>query len=134
MANRKDWVVGLIAQIVRGAPTEAASKTAEMIVERLMEEGLLVIGYGDKDVERVVQKFTDSFGTTKTSRQDRWAAHRLARKYGSQAVCGIIQILAENSTEKYAPVVGSITQLEEKWVSVLRFVRKQTEEDKEVDI
>lgn len=126
--SKKDWVVELIAQIVKNAPTSAASKTAELIVERLMEEGLLNLGYGDKDVDRVVQKFTDTFGTTKTSRQDRWAANRLCAKYGVQAVCGIIQILSENSTEKYAPVVGSITQLEAKWVSVLNFVRNLEQE------
>lgn len=99
--------------------------TAEMVVERLEEEGVLHLGYGDADVDIVVKKFTDTFGTTKTSRQDRFAAHRLTQKHGSRAVVGIIDLLATFNTERYAPVVGNITQLEEKWVSVINFLRKQ---------
>lgn len=121
--SRKDWVVDLVTQIVKDRPT------AEMVVERLTEEGLLHLGYGNAEVDIVVDKFTDTFGTTKTSKADRFAAHRLVRKYGAQAVVGIVALLAENSTEKYAPVVGSITQLETKWVSVLNFLRKLDKEE-----
>lgn len=117
MSSKKDWVVEVVAQLVKDKPT------AVMVVERLMEEGLLNLGYGNADVDMVVMKFSDTFGTTKTSKQDRFAAHRLTQKYGSQAVCGIIQLLADNSTLKYAPVVGSITQIEAKWVNVLNFLR-----------
>ena|SRR5258708_31608024 len=116
--NKLDWVIRLVTDIV------GDQATAKMVVEVLTEEGLLTLGYGDADIDRVVQKFTDTFGTTKTSKYDRYAARRLAQKYGSQAVCGIIQLLAEHSTEKYAPVIGSISQLEEKIVSVLNFLRK----------
>jgi hypothetical protein len=125
MASKRTWVVELISQIVKDIPTAKASPmvVAEVIVERLMEEGLLNLGYGDADVDRVVDKFTDTFGTTKVSKNDRFAAHRLTKKYGGQAVCGIVQLLADNNTQKYAPVVGSITQLEEKWVSVMHFLR-----------
>lgn len=117
MSSRKTWVVELIAQIVKDTPT------AEIVVDRLMEEGLLHLGYGNADVDMVVQKFTDTFGTTKVSKYDRFAAQRLVAKYSGQAVCGIVDLLAQNSTEKYAPVVGSIAQLETKWVSVLHFLR-----------
>lgn len=121
--TRKAWAIELIAQIVKDAPTSAASKTAEVIVDRLLEEGVLHLGYGDKEVDRVVDKFVETFGTTKTSRQDRWAANRLVTKYGERAVVGIIDMLASNSTEKFAPVVNNITQLESKMPSVLNFLR-----------
>jgi len=113
-----DWVVQLVANVV------GDQATAKMVVEVLMEEGLLSVGYGDADVDRVVQKFTDTFGTTKVSKYDRYAARRLAQKYGSQAIVGIIQLLGENREEKYAPVIGNIVQLEDKLVSVLNFLRK----------
>lgn len=87
---------------------------------------MLHLGYGDADIDKVVEQFQETFGTTKTSRQDRWAANRLVKKYSAQAVCGIVKLLGENSTERYAPVIGSIAQLETKWVSVLHFLRSLT--------
>lgn len=126
MSKRKTWVIELVTQIVGDKPT------AEVVVERLEEEGVLHLGYGDADVDRVVQKFADTFGTTKTSRSDRFAAHRLVRKYGAQAVCGVVDLLSQNMTERYAPVVGSITQLEAKWISVMNFLRKLGTDSSEV--
>lgn len=123
--SRKTWVIELVTQIVKDKPT------AEMVVERLEEEGVLHLGYGDADVDRVVQKFTDTFGTTKVSRHDRFAAHRLVRRYGAQAVCGVVDLLGQSMGQKYAPVVGSITQLEDKWVNALNFLR-QHRKDSEV--
>ena len=117
--SKRIWVVELIAQIVGDTPT------AEMVVERLTEEGVLHLGYGDADIDIVVDTFKEVFGTTRVSKQDRYAARRLATKYGSQAVVGIMRLLHQASDNQYAPVVGSVAQLEEKWVSVLNFVRKQ---------
>ena len=116
---QRDYVIGLVRQIV-----SCDEPTAKMLVDRLTEEGLLHIGYGDADIDRVVGVFTETYGTTKTTRQDRWAAQRLVKKYGAQAVVGIIQLLASLSTERYAPIVGSVAQLEDKWISVLAFLRK----------
>lgn len=124
MASKKDWVVEMISQLVKDSNPAQAVQTSEIIVERLMEEGLLHLGYGDKDVDRITQKFTDVFGTTKISKSDRFSARRLANKYGGQSVCGIIDLLAKNNGEKYAPVVNSVAQLEEKMPSVLNFLRK----------
>jgi hypothetical protein len=126
--SRKAWVVDLVTTIVSDRPT------AEMVVDRLMEEGVLVLGYGDADVDKIVEKFADTFGTTKVSKYDRFAANRLAKKYGSQAVCGIVDLLAANGKEKYAPVVGSVAQLEEKWVSVLNFVRNHKDGDEVIQL
>jgi hypothetical protein len=125
MNSKRIWVVELIMQVMR-----CDKPTAEMLVERLMEEGLLVLGYGDKEVDRVVIQFTESFGTTRTSRQDRWAAQRLVRKYGENAVVGIIRMLSSLNAEDYSPVVNSVDDLERKWVSVVTFLRKhQPSED-----
>ena len=126
MSRCKTWVVNLIEQVVRDRPT------AEMVVERLMEEGVLHLGYGDADVDNVVEQFKETFGTTKVTNTDRFAANRLVSKYGVQSVVGIVKLLAQHSTERYAPVVGSIAQLETKWVSVLHFLR--TRRDQEEDI
>lgn len=128
MSSKRTWVVEMLSQIVKGNQSERV-QTAEMIVDRLMEEGLLNLGYGDKDVEAIVGAFTDTFGTTKTSRNDRFAAHRLSQKYGAQAVVGIVRLLAENSTEKFAPVVNSVSQLEDKMPSVLNFLRNNQGEE-----
>lgn len=116
--SKKAWVVELIAKTA-----DVSKITAELVVDLLMEEGLLHLGHGNADIDIVVQKFTDTFGTTKVSRQDRWAANRLVTKYGSQAVVGIVDLLAKHSTEKFAPVVNSVAQLEEKMPSVLNFLR-----------
>jgi hypothetical protein len=131
--SKRTWVVQLVAQIVQDG-TRQPVQTAEIIVERLTEEGLLHLGYGDRDVDQVVEKFADTFGTTKTSRYDRYAARRLCAKYDAQAVCGIIHLLGQFTDHKYAPVVGSITQLEEKWVSVMNFLRKMKKEGEVIDV
>lgn len=122
--DRRKWVINLVSEVAR-----IDQPTAELLVDRLIEENLLNLGYGDPDVDAVVTKFSETFGTTKTSKYDRFAARRLTTKYGRQAVCGIIELLASSSTEKYAPIVGSIAQLEDKWVSVLNFLRKQKGEE-----
>lgn len=114
---RKKYVIDLITSF-----TGDAIK-AELIVERLQDEGLLVLGYGDAEVDQIVEKFKDTFGTTKVSKYDRFAAQRLAKKYGSQAVVGIMQLLADNSNEKYSPVVNSVAEFESKIPSILNFVR-----------
>jgi hypothetical protein len=129
MKSKKAWVVEMVTQLVKDAPRENAAATADTIVERLMEEGLLHIGYGNADVDIVVGKFADTFGTTKVSRQDRFAANRLVAKYGSQSVVGIVDMLAKHSTEKFTPVVNSVSQLEEKMPSVLNFLRNQQNEE-----
>lgn len=132
--SKKIWVAKMIAQIVEDSfrskqTKDTANATAEIIVDRLVEEGVLNLGYGNADIDRVVQKFVDTFETTKVSRYDRFAARRLADKHSSQAVCGIIEMLGENSQKKYAPIVRSVSQLEEKWVSVVSFLRKESEDE-----
>ena len=128
MARDRIWVVGLIAQIVRDRPT------AEMVVDRLMEEGVLHLGYGNADIDQVIEAFTETFGTTRVSKYDRFAANRLVAKYGSQSVVGIIRLLGQHSTEKFAPTVNTISQLEDKIPSVLRFLRGVSQDDEIVQL
>lgn len=116
--TRRELVVQLITELIGDAVK------AELVVERLQDEGLLQLGYGNGEVETVLHAFKDHFGTTKTSRTDRFAAHRLCQKYGGQAVAGVIKLLAERAGQPYAPVINSVTELENKWISVLSFLRK----------
>lgn len=129
--SKKAYVVEMITSILNSS---TAKQEAEMIVERLQDEGLLALGYGDADVDKVVMKFADTFGTTKVSKTDRFAANRLVSKYGSQAVVGIIGMLAEHSQEKYVPVVGSVTQLEDKFVAVMHFLRNLDKGEETIQI
>lgn len=127
--SKHKYVVDLVAGILPGIKPDLAAQTAETIVDRLKEEGLLNLGYGDTDVDRAIQAFVDTFGVTKTSKIDRFAAHRLVRKYGTQSVCGVIKLLGANQDQKYVPVVNSVSELEQKWVSILNFVRKLNIDD-----
>lgn len=124
--NRKD-ILELVTKLVGNA------QTAETVVNALSEAGVLHVGFGDAEVDIIVDKFKDTFGTTKTTKYDRFAASRLAKKYGSQAVVGVIDLLASKSGEKYVPVVGNVSQLEEKWVSVLNFLRNSSKGAETID-
>lgn len=121
--NRREYIKGIISQIIDD------EIKADIILERLEEEGVLHLGYGNAEIDMVVKKFSDTFGTTKTSKYDRFAAKRLVDKYGTDAVTGIIGLLGQRSTERFAPVVNNISQLETKWVTVLNFVRKTVNEE-----
>lgn len=119
MSRNRTWVVELIAKtanVPRG--------TAEGVVDRLMEEGILHLGYGDAEVDMVVESFTDAFGATKVSKADRYAASRLIKAHSAQGVVGIVRLLAQHSGEQYVPVVNNVAELENKFLSVLHFLRK----------
>ena len=124
MTTKRKYAIELVAQMLPGNPTTAGS-TAESIVDRLQDEGLLHLGYGDADIDRVVEKFQATFGTTKVSRTDRFAANRLVKKYGAQAVTGIIDLMGQSREDRYAPIVNNISELEDKFVSVTSFLRKR---------
>lgn len=123
MARDRKWVEQIIAALIKGGESQP-QLTAESIVDVLIEEGVLHLGYGDADIDIITDTFKEVYGTTKTSQGDRFAARRLADKYGSQAIVGIMRLLAQHSQEQYAPVVNSVTQLETKLSSVLSFLRK----------
>lgn len=107
--------------------------TAEMVIERLNELGYMQLGYGNSDVDSIVSTFLETLGTTKASRADRFAANRLAKKYGAQSVNGIVRLYAGLRDDEYAPVIGSVTQLEDKWVNVMSFIRKKAQQQSKAD-
>lgn len=80
----------------------------------------------NKDVQTIIEAFTKAFGTTKVSAPDRWAAKRLHVKYGADEVAKVIQALASRGGDQFAPVVNSVSELENKWVSVGKFLSNQT--------
>jgi hypothetical protein len=107
---------------------------AEMVIDRLTDEGVLQLGYGNADIDAVINCFKEQFGTTSASKYDRYAAKRLAERHGTQVVCVAIQVLADMREEPYAPGVRSVQQLEQKWVNVVNFIRKQSQESEVIDV
>lgn len=122
-----DRAVELVNSIVNNKPL------AESIVERLNEEGFLHIGKGAYDVDKIVEMFKECFGNTKTTKYDRYAAHRLAKVHGVAPVCKVIELLAKCHDYPYCPIVGSVAQLETKWVSVVAFLRRNMVQGGNVD-
>jgi hypothetical protein len=114
----KKWVTDIVMSV------GVDKSTADMVIERLQEEGVLHLGYGDADVDNIVDAFGTAFNTTKVTRYDRWAAGRLAKAHGSQSVVQLIHLLAANSGKPFCPVVNNLTELENKFQSVVRFLRK----------
>jgi hypothetical protein len=126
--ERKKEALRIITSVVKDAPT------AEMVLERLQDEGFLHLGYGDAAVDQITGAFKEEFGSIKTTKYDRMSAHRLATAHTPQAVVGVIKLLAKVRDEKYAPTVGSVQQLEDKWVNVLSFIRKRHQQSEIVDV
>lgn len=120
----------LISLISRSSSPEI---TADMIIDALREEGVLNVGFGDSDVNAITSKFSEVFGNTKTTKQDRSAAVRLGKKYGVKTVIYAINALAANIDRPYVPVVNSVAQLETKWVSVMNFLRANVQIEKPLD-
>lgn len=123
----RESIVKLISALLR------RRSTPDEIVDALASEGLLNVSYGSQDVSLVVDKFKLAFGTTRTTKWDRYAANRLVKKYGSESVVMLMLQLADNSSHPYAPVVNSVGDVERKWNSILAFInRNQGSEDIDV--
>lgn len=125
MSSRKKYAIDLISSIVGDVPT------AEMVVERLNDEGLLHLGYGDAEVDQVLEAFKEANGTTKVTKYDRFAASRMVKEYTGKAVVQIVKMLAQ-SNGKYKPVVNNIQQLEDKWVSVVNYLRSEHQDSSDI--
>jgi hypothetical protein len=106
------------------------SSKAESIVKALAEAGALNITYGNEEVGKITDAFKQHFGVTKASKYDRWAASRLAKKHGSGNVVAVIQVMSRAQGMPFCPVINSISQLEDKWLSVAGFIqRNQVKEE-----
>jgi hypothetical protein len=109
---------------------ELFGDSAEEAYNRLKAEDLLKDGvsFGNADINTVIDSFKEHFGVTKATRYDRFAAKRLIQRHGAEAICDTIRKLSQGQTDKFAPTVNSVSELENKWVSVNRFVNKEIEE------
>lgn len=114
---RRDYVLSLITPVIGN------KDIANDVVDVLVKEDLINIHYGNEDVSEIVNTFKEVFGITKTSKYDRFAAKRLADKHGTDSIVQIIKLIAQRSSEQFCPTIGSVQQLETKWVSVIRFLR-----------
>lgn len=126
--SKRDWVVDLLVKVVKDKPT------ANMVLDVLIDAGVLNLDYGDQDIGRIVTAYTETFGTTKVTKYDRFAAQRLAKRYGVQVVYQIILLLGKQRDEPYAPVIASISDLESKWVNVMNFLRKTNQDEGVIDV
>lgn len=96
---------------------------ATPIIDQLIMDGVISLGYaGDPNVSGVVDHFQMAFHTTAPIKTDRYAASRLTKRHGLGPVVYFIQELSKRRSEKYAPVVNSLTDLERKWPQVERFI------------
>lgn len=114
---RRDYVSSLITPIIGN------KDIADEVIDVLVKEDLLTLQYGNSDVSDIVDTFKEAFGITKTTKYDRFSAKRLADKHGSESIVQIIKLIAQRSGEQFCPTIGSVQQLESKWVSVIRFLR-----------
>lgn len=90
--------------------------------------------HGNPDVNAIIGAFTESFGTTKSTKYDRWAAHRLAMKHGASVIVNIIKALAASRGDKYCPSVNSVKQIEEKWVNIANYIGRQQANNQVVEL
>lgn len=90
--------------------------------------------YGDAGINTIISAFNNTFGTTKASRWDRYAAKRLSARYGAENITAVIRALGDMKGAAYMPSVNSVQQLEEKWVSVGNFLTKMGNNTKVINI
>lgn len=103
-----------------------ARKRQEALLEALKNmNGITSQDKRNPAVQAIVEAFTENFGTTKATQYDRWAAKRLATKHSEEVIVKVIKALALYTGDKYAPAVNNVRQLEEKWVSVGKFLNNK---------
>ncbi len=135
--NKRDTAIASVKQWL-GEPMqpdsdEVMAAMAEGLVDQLIRDGIINLSYaGDPDIGEVLDAFQREMGTTNTIRTDRFAAGRLAKRHGVKYVIGVIEELARRKRDKFAPTVNNMTQLEQKWPQVARFV--QTRGGDETDL
>lgn len=111
--------------------------TAEKVLAALQDQGLIAFQYGNQDVNLIIQTFAQLFGSTKTTKYDRFAASRMAKSphYGGAAgVVGMLKLYHSLSGDKYAPSVSSVAQLEEKLPAIVAFLRKKNQESQVIGL
>lgn len=82
--------------------------------------------YGDGEVNKVINAFTKAFGTTKSTKYDRFAAKRLSDKYTADEIVRAIDALSQTQSDKYSPSVRSVSQFEEKLPNIIRYLQNKS--------
>lgn len=88
----------------------------------------------DKNIQSIIDTFSEAFGTTKASQYDRFAAKRLHVKHGAENIVKLINALAHGADDQYCPSVNSVSELEKKLVTVIQFVKKQATQNVMVEL
>lgn len=126
---KRDWIIEQILILMNKEGSAYTELEAERIVIWLEEEGLLNVHFGNEEVSEVIEHFKEVFGTTRTSKWDRFAASRLVKKHGVPAILKVIDGLSATAGDKYGPSVNNVSQIEEKWPAIIRFLGGQTPQE-----
>lgn len=77
-------------------------------------------------VETLCSSFKTLYGLTKISRYDRFAAHRLIKRYGLIPMTNLITALHDHQADTYCPVVNGLVDVERKLPAIRHFIEKQS--------
>lgn len=99
------------------------------IIDQLITDGIISLAYaGAPDIGEVCDQFQIAVGNTAVIKTDRFAAQRLAKRYGAAVVVHVIQEYGKRRREQYAPVANSLTEFERKWPSIEKFISNTSTE------
>lgn len=127
MNKREIAIASVHSQMAEHTDDDFDLNISTAIVDNLIRDGIISLTYaGVPEISEAVDAFQIFFGTTATLKTDRFAAARLVKRYGAALVIEVIENLGNRKSEKYAPVVNNISQLEAKWPSVLKFISNDT--------
>ena len=104
------------------------------IFTEALKENTAQVEYGNPEINTLLKAFSDTFGTTKTSRFDRYAAKRLITKHGADKILTLISELRKMAESKFAPSVNNVSDIETKWVQIIKFLGTQQEENQEIEL
>lgn len=102
-----------------------------------MQEETEVVTYGNKDVNSIIETFSELFGNTKTTRYDRWAAARMmksSRYGGAEGIVLLMRMFHSVSSEQYAPSVSSVSQFDAKLPAIVTYIKKKGQLMEEIQL
>ena len=90
--------------------------------------------FGNKDINKIVDAFAKAFGTTTTTKYDRFAAKRLGEKHGYDNVVGAIVALSANGSDPYCPTVNDVSQFEKKLPQIIKYLRGKSDTNQGINL
>lgn len=78
----------------------------------------------DQDAKRVVEAFKEVNNVPSVRVSDKASARVLSQKYGADNIIQIIQVMAAHKGEQYVPSINHIKDIENKWVMIERWFKK----------